>query len=140
MLDAAVHDVEYSAALLLALQRPSVSPNPTKRAMTTLATLASTLAAATVEPLRLDGLVAATFSPFTAAGDLNVSVVPLQNAYLKATGVDWVFVGGTTGESYALLFSNPRPVISGSAPSATHALATQHNGTGFRSRSRSARR
>lgn len=65
--------------------------------------VASTIcASATVEPLRLDGLVAATFSPFTAAGDLNVSVVPAQNAYLKATGVNWVFVGGTTGESLSL--------------------------------------
>ena len=67
--------------------------------------LLATPLAAVVEPLRLDGLVAATFSPFTAAGDLNVSVVPIQNAYLKATGVDWVFVGGTTGESLSLSLS-----------------------------------
>lgn len=78
----------------------SVPPNNMLAAYSTLGY--STLAAATVEPLRLDGLVAATFSPFTAAGDLNVSVVPAQNAYLKATGVDWVFVGGTTGESLSL--------------------------------------
>ena len=59
-------------------------------------------AAVAVKPLRIDGLVAAVFSPFDAAGMLNTSVVPLQNAYLQATGVDWVFVGGTTGESLSL--------------------------------------
>ena len=60
------------------------------------------LAAVAVSPLRIEGLVAAVFSPFDAAGMLNTSVVPLQNAYLHATGVDWVFVGGTTGESLSL--------------------------------------
>ena len=60
------------------------------------------LAVVAVKPLRIDGLVAAVFSPFDAAGILNTSAVPLQNAYLQATGVDWVFVGGTTGESLSL--------------------------------------
>ena len=60
------------------------------------------LVAVAVSPLRIEGLVAAVFSPFDAAGMLNTSVVPLQNAYLHATGVDWVFVGGTTGESLSL--------------------------------------
>ena len=60
------------------------------------------LVAVAVSPLRIEGLVAAVFSPFDTAGMLNTSVVPLQNAYLHATGVDWVFVGGTTGESLSL--------------------------------------
>lgn len=70
-----------------------------------LSLLASTAAAgnsAAPAPLRIDGLVAAVFSPFDASGTLNTSVVPAQAAYLKATGVDWVFVGGTTGESLSL--------------------------------------
>ena len=58
--------------------------------------------AVAVDPLRLDGLVTAVFSPFDADGALNVSVVPAQREYLRATGVDWVFVGGTTGESLSL--------------------------------------
>ena len=33
-----------------------------------------------VLPLRIDGLVAATFTPFDATGALNLSVVPLQSA------------------------------------------------------------
>jgi hypothetical protein len=62
-------------------------------------------ATAAVEPLRIDGLVAAVFTPFdrlSGGGALNLSVVPEQEKYLNATGVDYVFVGGTTGESLSL--------------------------------------
>jgi N-acetylneuraminate lyase len=70
------------------------------RAILSAALVASASAAAS--PLRIDGLVAAVFSPFDKDSNLDLSVVPAQHAYLNATGVDWVFVGGTTGESLKL--------------------------------------
>jgi len=57
---------------------------------------------ATVGPLRIDGLVAAVFTPFDAASNVNFTVVSQQSKYLQDTGVEWVFVGGTTGESLSL--------------------------------------
>ena len=48
-----------------------------------------------VEPLRVDGVVTAVMTPFGPDGmSVNHSVVPLQAAWLKATGVKWAFVGG----------------------------------------------
>ena len=58
--------------------------------------------ALTVKPLRIDGLVAATFAAFDENGSLNNSAVPLQAEYLNRTGVHAVFVDGTTGESLKL--------------------------------------
>ena len=55
-----------------------------------------------VAPLRIDGLVAATFAAFDEHGALNESAVPEQAAYLNSTGVQAVFVDGTTGESLKL--------------------------------------
>lgn len=53
-------------------------------------------------PLRIDGIIAAVFSPFSESGELDVSVLPAFYKYLNSTGVEWVFVGGTTGESLSL--------------------------------------
>ena len=53
-------------------------------------------------PLRIHGLVAAVLTPFDEAGRLNLTVVPTQHAYLRATDVEYVFVTGTTGESLSL--------------------------------------
>jgi N-acetylneuraminate lyase len=47
-------------------------------------------------------LIAATHSPFDAAGALMLSAVPRQAAHLAAAGIDGVFIGGTTGESLSL--------------------------------------
>ncbi|MFM7206394.1 MAG: dihydrodipicolinate synthase family protein [Planctomycetaceae bacterium] len=47
-------------------------------------------------------LVAATHTPFDAAGGLMLSAVPRQAAHLAAAGIDGVFIGGTTGESLSL--------------------------------------
>mmetsp|Transcript_28154 Transcript_28154/g.51744 ORF Transcript_28154/g.51744 Transcript_28154/m.51744 type:complete len:355 (-) Transcript_28154:46-1110(-) len=55
-----------------------------------------------VKPLRIDGLIAAVMTPFDKTGEVDLSVIPKQQAYLKETGVEWVFVGGTTGESLSL--------------------------------------
>lgn len=58
--------------------------------------------AAPPQALRINGMVAAVMSPFDAAGHLNFSVVPMQDSFLTATGVEWAFVCGTTGESLTL--------------------------------------
>lgn len=52
--------------------------------------------------LRLEGLVAATHTPFTPDGVLNLAAVEKQAAHLVASGVRAAFVGGTTGESASL--------------------------------------
>lgn len=51
---------------------------------------------------KLHGLVAATHTPFTAGGDLNLAAVARQAEHLAANGVKAVFVGGTTGECSSL--------------------------------------
>ena len=51
---------------------------------------------------KLTGLVAATHTPFTADGSLNLPVVEKQAAHLVATGVTAAFINGTTGESHSL--------------------------------------
>lgn len=47
-------------------------------------------------------LIAAPFTPMTLEGDLHLAVVPEQARRLVATGVQGVFVGGTTGEGQSL--------------------------------------
>lgn len=51
---------------------------------------------------RLNGLVAATHTPFRADGALNLSIVEKQAEHMVRTGVNSVFVGGSTGESHSL--------------------------------------
>jgi len=51
---------------------------------------------------KLQGLVAATHTPFHADGSLNLSVVDRQAEHLLSAGVKTVFVGGSTGESHSL--------------------------------------
>jgi len=50
----------------------------------------------------LHGLVAATHTPFTPDGALNLPVVERQAEHLLRTGVSAAFIGGTTGESHSL--------------------------------------
>ena len=50
----------------------------------------------------LHGLIAATHTPFHADGSLNLAVVERQAAHLLAGGVQFAFIGGTTGESASL--------------------------------------
>jgi len=50
----------------------------------------------------LETLVAATHTPFDDQGALRLSVVEQQAAHLLRTGVDTVFIGGTTGEFSSL--------------------------------------
>lgn len=51
---------------------------------------------------QLHGLVAATHSPFDAAGELRLAGVEKQAEHLQRQGVSTVFIGGSTGESHSL--------------------------------------
>ena len=57
---------------------------------------------------RIQGLVAATHTPFHADGSLNLSVVEKQAAHLQNTGVSHAFIGGTTGECSSLMLEERR--------------------------------
>lgn len=57
---------------------------------------------------RLQGLVAATHTPFHADGSLNLAIVEKQAAHLLSTGVSHAFIGGTTGESSSLTLEERR--------------------------------
>jgi len=51
---------------------------------------------------KITGLVAPVYSPFTASGELDLTLVRTQAVWLNATGVKWVFTAGSTGESVDL--------------------------------------
>lgn len=55
-----------------------------------------------MQKTRIDGLVAATHTPFHPDGALNLAIVEKQAAHLLANGVHTAFIGGTTGESSSL--------------------------------------
>jgi len=48
------------------------------------------------------GLIAAAYTPFDAAGELNLPVVPQQVAYFRENGIAAAFVCGTSGEAHSL--------------------------------------
>ena len=52
--------------------------------------------------MKLQGLVAATHTPFHLDGQLNLLVVEKQAEHLLRNGVNTVFIGGSTGESHSL--------------------------------------
>jgi N-acetylneuraminate lyase len=47
---------------------------------------------------KLKGLIAATFTPFDPKGDINYSVIKEYAKHIKSSGVEGVFICGTTGE------------------------------------------
>jgi len=53
-------------------------------------------------PDHLRGLIAATYTPFTADGSLNLEVIPHYAELLRSNGVKSAFVCGTTGEFTSL--------------------------------------
>ena len=57
---------------------------------------------------RIQGLVAATHTPFHADGSLNLSIVEKQATHLQNTGVSHAFIGGTTGECSSLMLEERR--------------------------------
>jgi N-acetylneuraminate lyase len=58
--------------------------------------------------IKLRGLVAATHTPFSADGRLNLDVVERQAEHLLRAGVNTVFIGGSTGESHSLTVEERR--------------------------------
>ncbi|WP_165244949.1 dihydrodipicolinate synthase family protein [Paludisphaera soli] len=58
-------------------------------------------------PGPLSGLIPAPHTPFLPDGGLNLEAVPLQAALLRESGLDSVFIGGTTGE-WASMSSDER--------------------------------
>jgi N-acetylneuraminate lyase len=56
----------------------------------------------------LHGLVAATHTPFTPDGSLNLAIVEKQAAHLLKNGVTTAFIGGSTGESHSLSLDERR--------------------------------
>eukprot|EP00929_Paragymnodinium_shiwhaense_P052823 TRINITY_DN26455_c0_g1_i1.p1 TRINITY_DN26455_c0_g1~~TRINITY_DN26455_c0_g1_i1.p1 ORF type:complete len:363 (+),score=103.47 TRINITY_DN26455_c0_g1_i1:70-1158(+) len=68
------------------------------------------------KPLRIDGMVTAVVTPFNATAahggvSLATERVQDQSAYLKATGVNYVFVAGTTGESLSLTLAERKELV-----------------------------
>jgi len=61
-------------------------------------------------PGPLSGLIPAPHSPFRPDGGLNLAAVELQAALLRESGLDSVFVGGTTGE-WASMTSEERRAL-----------------------------
>lgn len=52
--------------------------------------------------LRIQSLVAATHTPFHSDSSLNLDIVELQADHMVKSGIEIVFIGGTTGESHSL--------------------------------------
>ncbi len=61
-----------------------------------------------MKTIRIQGLVAATHTPFHSDGSLNLTIVEKQAAHLQNTGVGHAFIGGTTGESSSLTLEERR--------------------------------
>src|SRR4051794_10669074 len=51
---------------------------------------------------RLNGLIAAPYTPFDASGDVNLAMIEKQCSGLVSSGVKGAFVCGTTGEGLSL--------------------------------------
>ncbi|MFA6851414.1 MAG: dihydrodipicolinate synthase family protein [Selenomonadaceae bacterium] len=47
---------------------------------------------------KIEGLIAAPFSPMKKNGELNLSVIPVYYNFLKKNGIAGVFINGSTGE------------------------------------------
>jgi N-acetylneuraminate lyase len=61
----------------------------------------------------LHGLVAATHTPFTPDGSLNLAAVERQAAHLLANDVTFAFIGGSTGECHSLTVDERRALAQG---------------------------
>lgn len=60
---------------------------------------------------RLEGLVAATFTPLTPTGDLNLDVIPSYADHVAKSGITGVFVCGTTGEACSLTIEERKLIL-----------------------------
>lgn len=59
---------------------------------------------------KINGLIAATFTPFHEDGTVNTSVIPAYAAFLKSNGVAGIFVNGSSGEG-VLLANDERKLL-----------------------------
>ena len=60
---------------------------------------------------RLEGMVAATFTPMDENGDVNLSVIDKYADWIASTPVKGVFVCGTTGEFSSLTIDERKAVL-----------------------------
>ncbi len=60
---------------------------------------------------KIEGLVAAPFTPMHADGSLNLSIVPQYARMLAHNGIKGAFVAGSTGEGVSLTYEEKRSVI-----------------------------
>ena len=60
---------------------------------------------------KIEGLVAAPFTPMHADGSLNLSIVPQYAKMLAHNGIKGAFVAGSTGEGVSLTYEEKRAVI-----------------------------
>lgn len=60
---------------------------------------------------KIEGLVAAPFTPMHADGSLNLAIVPQYAKMLAHNGVKGAFVAGSTGEGVSLTYEEKRAVI-----------------------------
>src|SRR6185436_15310958 len=63
-------------------------------------------------PFPIQGLCAATHTPFSAQGALHLDAVNAQAAHLLRQNIRFVFIGGTTGESHSLTVDERRALAS----------------------------
>lgn len=62
--------------------------------------------------LKIEGLIAATFTPMHPDGSLNLGIVPTYAEMLARNGLKGVFVAGSTGEGVSLSYAEKADVIS----------------------------
>lgn len=60
---------------------------------------------------KIEGLIAAPFTPFDANGDINPALIPAYYSFLKQNGVTGAFICGSTGEGVSLTFSEKVTVM-----------------------------
>lgn len=60
---------------------------------------------------KIEGLIAAPFTPFYANGDLNLGLIPAYYSFLKSNWVTGAFICGSTGEGVSLTFREKVAVL-----------------------------
>jgi len=60
---------------------------------------------------KLKGLIAATFTPVDANGDINYPVIRKYAQHIKDAGISGVFVCGTTGEFTSLTTAERKLIL-----------------------------
>lgn len=60
---------------------------------------------------RLEGMVAATFTPMNENGDVNLSIIDKYADWVASTPIKGVFVCGTTGEFSSLTIEERKSIL-----------------------------